>query len=66
MYEIQVHEDGVTEIRKVPSAFRGSGANLLVATYDEAASELGRYGIEDDRISEALEAAENDWEWVTV
>jgi cob(I)alamin adenosyltransferase len=66
MYEIQVHNDGDTEIRKVPSAYKGDGTTVIVATFDEAAAELGTYGIEDDRINVALAAAENDWEWVTV
>lgn len=63
MYEIQVHDDGDTEIRKVPSAYK---SDKIVATYDEAVQELCSYGIEEDRALTALALAENDWEWITV
>jgi hypothetical protein len=66
MYEIQVNDDGDTEVRKVPSAYKGTGTTVILETWDQTFVELSSYGVEDDRIKEALTAAENDWEWVTV
>ena len=66
MYEIQVSDDGDTEVRKIPSAYKGLGTTVIKATYDEAYAELSSYGFEDERVSEAMGAAENDYEWITV
>lgn len=63
MYEIQVHDDGDTEVRKVPSAYKSQN---IVGTYDEAVKELCSYGHEEDRVLAAMALAENDWEWITL
>lgn len=63
MYEIQVHDDGDTEVRKVPSAYKSQN---IQGTYDEAVSELSSYGFEEDRVLAAMALAENDWEWITI
>ena len=66
MYEIVVHSDGKTEVRKIPSSYKGDGSTVIKDSWDSAFKELGDYGHPDNHIQDALAAAENDWEWVTV
>ena len=67
MWEINVTDDGTTEIRKVPLAYRDDGTKLLLTSSDAVVSELSGYGLEDPDIEEAMQAAEqNEYRWVEV
>ena len=68
MWELQVHEDGDAEIRRVPLSHRNDGTILLFKDSDSLIAELSSYGIHDDAaIEEAMQRAEgHEYKWVKV
>jgi hypothetical protein len=68
MWEVQVHDDGDTEIRKVPASYDNQGTNLIFKDSDSLIAELKSYGIEDDAaIEDAMQRAEgNEYQWEAV
>ncbi len=68
MWELQVHDDGDVEIRKVPQSYNNHGTNLIFKDSDSLIAELKSYGKEDDAaIEEAMQRAEeNEYQWEAV
>lgn len=58
MWEINVTDDGTTEIRKVPSDYKNDGTLLLFEDASDVVSEIIDYGHKAETIGEALEEAE--------
>jgi hypothetical protein len=70
-FEIQVHDDGDTEIRIVPRGYTSSPGttNVVCQTEEEARHELKSYGRDPQNIDEAFAALHKDkviYEWVPV
>lgn len=71
MWEVQVHEDGDVEIRKVPSSYKNQDWGSTILTFkdsDSLIAELENYDCgSDSAIEEAMQQAEgSEYEWIKV
>lgn len=67
MWEVQVHDDGEVQIRKVPASYNSHGITLVFQDSDSLVSEVSSYGKEDADIEAAMQEAECDeFQWITV
>lgn len=65
MYQIRVHDDGDTEVRRLDQASIFS-TDLIVSNLDEVTCELQDYGYEKHQIEDAIQKLLTTSDWVKV